>query len=156
MVPPTAAEKEKADAIAAEKAAEVAHQAELKVAEAATPTIDAELSLTGRKAITVGNTPSDAGTDVSNRTDIPAGVILKSAKQAISKHTKTRPHPEKYEKKRDTSKRAPIASLAQLKEERKLQGRAPTTEEVAQVKQLEADIMEEGGKHERLASAEAK
>lgn len=136
---------EKEAAIKAEKEAESAFKKE----SGKEATID---ELAGRGPNTIGNVPSDAG--ASNRTDVPPGKIAKTvtSNEQAAPTEAYKPYDAEKEDKKRKSERAPITTLAQLREERKLQGKAPTTAEVAEVKKLEAKTMEELSKKVRISA----
>lgn len=126
-----------------------------KKEEADTNTIDAKNDATGKTALTTGNTPSDAG--ASGRTDIAPAEIAESVEinEEAAPTQEYVPYSQEDVEARDTEKRAPITTLAQLREEKKLEGRAPTTQEREEVEKLERKTMEEGGKRVRLSAWEA-
>lgn len=92
---------------------------------------------------------------------VPATVDSRSApigdvKDALTKNIPTEKADEKdaSEKKRDTSKPAPITTLAQLRDWHVANGTAPTQEEIDKVKQIEKETMEKGAEQVRTTPKE--
>ena len=123
------------------------------MAELPTGPGNASGSNTSPKSVTSTSSGRSITTEATNDHDIPANAPATEAKIGTVKEaldsTVPTVKPKPAEEKKQDKTEQPILSLAALREHHIRNGTAPTTEQVQEVKELEAKIAEEGGKVHR-------